>query len=449
MIISVFIRSQDSGWLWKIGGCIAVGISVGVSKGMAQVVPDNTLGREGSVVTPNLTIQGIESGSFAVAEGIRIDGGAIRGTNLFHSFSQFNVGAGRGVYFSNPAGVENIFSRVTGANRSDILGRLGVLGTANLFLINPKGIVFGSDSSLDVQGSFLATTADAIKLGETGLFSASQPATSHLLSVNPSAFWFNAVAASAIVNQSRSQSAIGQPNSADLAPGLQVQPNRTLALVGGNVLLDGGRLTAAGGRIELGSVVGVGQVSLTQSGNHFVLGYSSVQNFGTIALLNGAFVDASGEGGGDIQIRGARLAIAQRSNIWADTLGTRDGGAVLIRTAEIDLSGRSLISADVTRTGTGAGGKITIDTGRLTMRDGAQVAVTTNGAGKGGSLQVTADTIELIGASATGQFPSSLLIQSRGSGDAGEIRIDTRRLTLRDGAQAIATTRGVGKSTLR
>jgi filamentous hemagglutinin family protein len=130
-------------------------------------VPDNTLGAESSTVTPDVVIRGIPSD--------QIDGGAIRGANLFHSFEQLSVLEGRGAYFANPVGVKNILSRVTGANRSDILGRLGVLGNANLFLINPDGIVFGQNASLDVQGSFLATTADAVKVGDGGLFSASQP----------------------------------------------------------------------------------------------------------------------------------------------------------------------------------------------------------------------------------------------------------------------------------
>ena len=73
---------------------------------MAQIVPNRTLGAENSVVTPNINIKGIQSD--------RIDGGATRGSGLFHSFQEFNVREGRGVYFSNPTGIENIFSRVTG-----------------------------------------------------------------------------------------------------------------------------------------------------------------------------------------------------------------------------------------------------------------------------------------------------------------------------------------------
>ncbi len=184
-------------WQWQIGGCVAiVGVLfVGVSQGvLAQIVPDNTLGAEGSVVTPDV-INGIQ--------GDRIDGGAPRGANLFHSFQEFNVGEGRGAYFANPTGIENILTRVTGSNASNILGRLGVLGGANLFLLNPQGIVFGLNASLDIQGSFVATTAERIQLGDSGYFSAAQPLLSSLLSVSPGALFFSQVAnqPGSIINQ--------------------------------------------------------------------------------------------------------------------------------------------------------------------------------------------------------------------------------------------------------
>jgi filamentous hemagglutinin family protein len=428
-------------WQLKLVGSVAIFgalLTVVGESVLAQIVPDNTLGADSSVVTPDV-IKGIQ--------GDRIDGGARRDANLFHSFSQFNVGEGRGAYFTNPLGIENILTRVTGANRSEILGRLGVLGDANLFLINPNGIVFGQEASLDVQGSFLATTADAVKLGDAGLFSASQPTTSNLLSVSPSALWFNAVAAQPIVNQSQAQGPINQLNSAGLSPGLQVPDGRTLALVGGDVLLEGGRMTAAQGRIELGSVARVGQVSLTQTGNRFVLGYDSINDFSKIALSNGAFVDVSGEGGGDVKIRGARLEMTQSSKIWANTLGAENGGEVLVRTTEVVLSESSLLSANVTSTGTGSGGDLTIDTGRLLVKGGARISAGTFGKGNGGRLQITAsDSVEVIGTgiSADGVVPSGLLAASRGSGDAGDLTIDTGRLLVKGGAELSTNSLGEG-----
>ena len=427
----------SQGWQLKLVGSVAiVGTllsAVGESV-LAQIVPDNTLGAEGSVVTPNVNIQGIPSD--------QIDGGVPRGANLFHSFQEFNVGEGRGVYFANPIGIENILTRVTGGNSSNILGRLGVLGGANLFLLNPNGILFGQNASLDVQGSFFATTADGVRLGDTGLFSASEPGTSNLLAVNPSAFLFNAIAAQPIVNRSRSQSASGQPNSQGSPVGLQVPAGQALALVGGDVLLEGGNLTAAGGRIELGSVAGVGEVSLSQTGNHFVLGYDSINSFAIISLSGRAVVDASGEGGGDIQIRGARLNMAQSSVIVADTQGAVDGGEVLVRTTEsVVLSEGSDLSTDVF--GSGTGGQVRIETGKLIVRDGAFVSVSTESEGQAGRLTVTAsEAIELIGASSDN--PSGLFATAEGAGDAGDLTIDTKQLIVRDGAQVFNGTDSQG-----
>ncbi|PSB32986.1 beta strand repeat-containing protein [Chlorogloea sp. CCALA 695] len=431
-------------WQVKIGTCVAMAgtFCIAISGGvLAQVVPDNTLGAESSIATPDV-IRGIESD--------RIDGGATRGANLFHSFEQFNIGAERGAYFTNSVGIENIFSRVTGANSSEILGRLGVLGNANLFLINPRGIVFGSGASLDVQGSFIATTADAVKLGDTGLFSATQPEASNLLTVSPSAILFNTINAQSIVNRSQAQSSISQPNSAGDSPGLQVPPSRTLGLIGGDVLIQGGKLTAAGGRIELGSVAGVGQVSLIPNEKGFALGYDAIADFGNISLSNRASVDTSGEGGGDVQIRGARLEMSQNSNVWADTLGAENGGELLVRTTEVVLGEDSFLRANVTPTGMGTGGNLTINTGRLLVQGGAEVSATTSGAGKGGNLQISAsESVEVVGESPNRQVGSGLLAQSEGSGgdggDAGNLTIDTGRLLVRDGSQISASTGGEGK----
>lgn len=156
---------------------LIIGLFLTSFKVKAQLTPDHTLGYENSVVTPiNQLID-------------RIDGGAKRGANLFHSFQEFNVGNGRSVYFANPVGIDNILSRITGSNPSEILGKLGVLGEANLFLINPNGIYFGANASLDIRGSLIATTAEGIQLGEKGIFSASHPQNSNLLSVQPSALF--------------------------------------------------------------------------------------------------------------------------------------------------------------------------------------------------------------------------------------------------------------------
>jgi filamentous hemagglutinin family protein len=97
---------------------------------IAQITPDSTLGIEASTVT-STTINGLPSEL--------VEGGATRGLNLFHSFMDFNISQGRGAFFSNPIGISNILTRITGSQASTINGTLGVLGNANLFLLNPNG----------------------------------------------------------------------------------------------------------------------------------------------------------------------------------------------------------------------------------------------------------------------------------------------------------------------
>ncbi|HEY9651754.1 MAG TPA: filamentous hemagglutinin N-terminal domain-containing protein, partial [Coleofasciculaceae cyanobacterium] len=143
---------------------------------LAQLIPDATLGTEHSVVTPNIDIKGIPSDL--------IEGGAVRGTALFHSFEQFNIQEAQRVYFANPTGIENILSRVTGTNPSNILGTLGVDGGANLFLLNPNGIIFGANAHLDIAGSFVATTSRSLVFENGGEFSATNPEAPPLLAIN-------------------------------------------------------------------------------------------------------------------------------------------------------------------------------------------------------------------------------------------------------------------------
>ncbi|MBC7969124.1 MAG: filamentous hemagglutinin N-terminal domain-containing protein, partial [Verrucomicrobia bacterium] len=137
----------------------------------AQVIPDTTLpAGERSQVTGNPTVQ--------------IDGGARRGGNLFHSFSQFSVPTGGTAYFNNAADVQNIFSRVTGRSVSNIDGLLRANGTANLFLLNPNGILFGPNASLNIGGSFVASTANCINFADHFQYGATDPQTTPLLTVS-------------------------------------------------------------------------------------------------------------------------------------------------------------------------------------------------------------------------------------------------------------------------
>ncbi|MGF1524569.1 MAG: filamentous hemagglutinin N-terminal domain-containing protein [Leptolyngbyaceae cyanobacterium] len=181
---------------------------------VAQITPDATLGDEGSLVTSDVELQG------DLAD--LIEGGARRGSNLFHSFVEFNVGEGQRVYFASPESVESILSRVTGGNPSNIFGTLGVDGSADLFLLNPNGVVFGENASLDISGSFYVTTAEAISLGP-GVFSAVEPQSSSLLTVAPEVSFFNYLTV----------------DSGDIASTAQLSTGADLTLAGQSVDLQG------------------------------------------------------------------------------------------------------------------------------------------------------------------------------------------------------------------
>ncbi|MEA5464072.1 two-partner secretion domain-containing protein [Leptothoe sp. PORK10 BA2] len=164
---------------WYFAGLLGPWLSLlATPLALAQVTPDATLGAEGSLVSPGIDVRG------DVAD--LIEGGAVQEGNLFHSFLEFNIGDGQRVYFANPVGIESILSRVTGGNPSAIFGTLGVDGAADLFLLNPNGIIFGENVALDIEGSFYASTAEAISVG-SGVYSATAPEQSSLLTVNPSA----------------------------------------------------------------------------------------------------------------------------------------------------------------------------------------------------------------------------------------------------------------------
>lgn len=401
----------------------------------AEITPDNTLDEENSVITPVNKLND------------KIEGGAKRGSNLFHSFQEFNIGAGRGVDFVNPSGVENILTRVTGNNVSKIFGRLRVLGEANLFLINPNGIIFGEGARLEVSGSFIATTADGIKLGEEGIFSASSPKASNLLTVQPSALFFNQLAAGQIINRSQASGLSGERESV----GLSVSAGKTLALVGGEILLEGGNLTAPGGRIELGSVAGGEEVSLSQvDEDSWVLGYEKVSAFQDILLKN-AKLDVSSNSGGDVQIQGRNLEMNRGSYIFANNTGDLAGGEVLVKTTDnLTLSEESKLTAEVY--GKGRGNNITINTKNLVVQDDSVISAITFGEGDGGNLDVTAKSIELTGNSPEGLFGSILFAESglitsvnpKAIGDGGNLNIETEKLIVRDGAQIGSGTFGEG-----
>ena len=224
---------------------VTVSIIISTTSIEAQIVPDASLSNPSTVSSQdNMMI---------------IEGGTQQGNNLFHSFEQFSVPSGLEVLFNNPQVIQNIFTRVTGANLSLIDGLIKANGTANLFLLNPNGIEFGSNASLDIGGSFIASTANSIRFADGYEFSAIN--LDSLLSVSvPVGLTLNNPGSIRMRGKGHNLGGLTNPFvplERDPVPsGLAVKPGNTLALIGGEVSLDGGVLTAESGQVYVGSVEG-------------------------------------------------------------------------------------------------------------------------------------------------------------------------------------------------
>ncbi|URD51811.1 filamentous hemagglutinin N-terminal domain-containing protein [Chroococcidiopsis sp. CCNUC1] len=343
----------------------------------AQIEPDNTLGTENSQVVPDI-VDGVDL----------INGGATRGSNLFHSFREFNINEGRGAYFSNPDGIANIFSRVTGGNPSNILGRLGVLGNANLFLINPNGIFFGRNASLDLGGSFFASTADSLVFDNNFEFSASDRAAPPLLAVNiPTGLRFRDNPGNITVQGFGQDSGLNGIDGRFVTPTLEVASGNTLALVGGNVALDGGVLQAPGGRVELGGLVAAGTVGLDEN---LGLSFPTDITRADISLSNLAGINAIADDflvDGSININARNINIAGLSLLTAGlaaNLGTVDTQAediTLNATGETRID-RSRIENNVNEGTIADNSNIRITTGSLILTNESELSTSNLGSGE-------------------------------------------------------------------
>jgi filamentous hemagglutinin family protein len=419
--------------------CVLTSLNLFAQNGVvAQVVPDQTLGAESSLTNSNADINGIPS--------TLIEGGAKRGANLFHSFEKFSVEEGRGAYFNNPDGIQRILSRVTGNSISEILGTLGVLGNADLFLINPNGIILGSKASLDLKGSFLATTATSLIFEDGTEFSAKVSSTPSLLTVSiPVGLQFREPIGDIVQ----------QPTSS-----LESQTGKTLALVGGNVNILGGYIFFPAGRIELGSVAGTGYVSLHPIQEGWALSYEGVQNFGDIQIIQGASFDVtnydfSSQNLGDIQLQGRNITVKDGSQISGSQGTIKVGASETLAITGFQSYGPNL---PIVRSGFGNfslsdknAGSITINTKKLIVQDGGVISTSSIGlnyygtetiaSGKGGNLIINAsESVELTGKSGV---PTGLSSETESFGAGGNITINTKKLTVQGGAEISTATTAI------
>ncbi|NES19815.1 MAG: S-layer family protein [Symploca sp. SIO3E6] len=452
--MKIYPNNIPQGWeKWRIGlakyvfsMALGFGSAIAFSGNcaLAQVTSDGTVGTtvNGSLLP-------------CTAATCSIGGGTTAGNNLFHSFSNFTVPNGAIADFQNATNIVNIFSRVTGGVQSDILGAIQAQGNANFFLLNPSGIFFGPDAQLRIGGSFVGTTADGISFPDGGEFSLTSAVAPNnpLLTVNPSALFFNQTPTGAITNQS--------------TVGLDVGAGQNLFLIGGNVNFDGGVVRAPGGRIELGGLAAPGEVKIISNGNNFGLSFYDDVARADVLIDNGAIVDVVANDGGDIIISASNITVSGGSNICAgigtpstcDTPGSFAGGAgnqagniVFDATGTVSISESSRIENDLNPGATGNSenifialrrgnlfGSIIIRADSISINGESQVSTSTFGQGSAGVVFLDVDGGVFIDNS---EIFST--VESEATGDAGGVLIETGSLSLTNAARISTSTFGTG-----
>lgn len=360
------------------GAVLAASIA---ARAAAQVVPDGSLGPADPLPGPDYVIPA--------------EIGRQNGSNLFHSFGTFDVATGESATFTDQgatAPIHNVLARVTGGETSDIDGALGsTIPGADLYLMNPSGILFGPHAELEVQGSFHATSADFLEFptlespnGER--FEARPGGAVPLLAVAaPTAFGFLDAPAPLAVDQAM----------------LLVPEGERLSLVGGDLTIRGDStatpdLRAAGGRIDLVSLASAGRVEVAERAED----PPAVEASGDLGRihLQGGWVTTRGDGGGELFIRAGALVLEEASQIDSTTLGAGGDapGLLDVEVHTLEARGGSNLSASTGRSGDAGTARIV---GRqVTLSDGSAARATAfeGATGNAGRVEIAADEFRLL-----------------------------------------------------
>ena len=424
-----------------LAGCLLIVMGYGPHHAHAQLTPDDSLGSEASQVTPNAIVNGRPTDL--------IEGGAVRGANLFHSFSEFNVENRAQVYFANPAGVDTILTRVTGGNQSFINGTLGVDGAANLYLLNPNGVVFGRNARLDVDGAFAVSTADVWNLDDGGVFSASNPNGPPLLTVSLTpGLQYSAAQQGDVIN----------------AGTLTVNANQDLTLrgetvvnrgtLGGNVILRADAdvrfegfafsffsqlnslIAIAGEQMRINAPLDAtsGSINLTadvmsiSSSIEAAVDINGTANRINISGLIFGFPTFISTVGGNINLTATDQIMVNRNS----SIRTDNGG-------NIDLTADQITVTENSSVITNNGGNITVLVlEELQLTQAGKLQTTASGANNGGTIDIQTQSISLDGNFLGIPSAISTLLERNGSGQAGSIIIDTNTLSITNGASISA-----------
>jgi filamentous hemagglutinin family protein len=405
-------------------------LMLGVALHMFSGVAPHAYAQVTTAITPDGTL-----GTAAVRSGnvIDINGGTVKGTNQFHSFQQFSVGTGEIASFNGAATIKNILSRVTGATRSEIDGTLrSTIPGANLFLLNPRGILFGPNAQLDLSGAFHATTADYIRLADGTRFNAVPSAADNLLTTAPpDAFGF----------------LTSNPASIDVQAGvfdfntgfttvLQAPTGGTLSFVGGPIHIGaapgafvGGLVLAPGGRLNVVSVASPGEAKFDGT----IFSVDTFAKLGDITINGNSVLDAK-----EVFIRGGRLVIEQ-ANILPGffflsgfPVDPPNGGEVNIQVSDsviikgppsdlngfsgiLTFAGEQLIPGDVPH--------IRIKSSSVSLSEGALIQTVRQGPGNPSDVLIEADTVDI-------RNGASIAALNFYEGSGGTLTVNAKDVTL-------------------
>ena len=394
---------------------------------LAQVTPD---GNTSTTVTS-------DGNNFTINDGARA------GDNLFHSFSDFSVPIDGSAFFDNAPDIANIFSRVTGGNISNIDGLIRANGSANLFLINPAGIIFGAGARLDIGGSFFGSTADSILFPDDVAFSASD--------LQPPLLTINAPIGLGIRGNPGD---IVHTSAAD-GFGLSVNEGKNISLIGGNVsVADGGIIFAPGGRIELGGLIEAGTINFNDDGS---LSFPENIARSDVSLANGAIISTLSGGGGSITINARNFELLTGSRLIGgigDGLGSADAqaGDITINATEDvsidegDSNSSTGIFSNVNTNAMGDAGSISISARNISFANGSFTASVVFGEGDGSDI--TLNAIDNISFDGDGVLPSGIssLVTSSGVGNTGNITISAQNISFTNGGILQSFTTGQGST---
>ena len=398
---------------------------------LAQITPDESL---------PTTVEQLQ-------EIMRINGGERAGNNLFHSFEEFSISEGMEAIFENATDIENIFTRITGESISNIDGVLRTQGGANLFLVNPNGIIFGKNAQLDVGGSFIATTADSIQFEGGAEFVANGSISEPTITIDrPIGLAFGNSSGAIQVNgtghQIVSDTRFSPIGVGDAETGLSVNTGKTLALIGGEITFPGGVVSVEGGRIEVGSV-NSGLIGLQEAKKGFAFSYGRAIDYQDISLSEQALLNVSGEEGGTISLNGNNILLSGSSFLLNQNRGNTDSGNINVNSVKsLILSGTTSdqeVSSNIRSESleSGKGAKISIDTKQLSVLDEALIIASSYGEADGNDLTINAsDSVEIV--------DSSVSASTFAEGNAGNLNLSTSHLQVKNSGGFTSSTIATG-----